>query len=73
MKSTRKTRKGAPGLQKVNSDKKSTLSQRSKSTLVNGLVNDDVAVTSANDVAVMTSLGLTSVRGIWRVIARGRA
>ena len=56
--------------------KKSTLakSQRSKSTLVNGLVNvlvnDDVAVTSANDVAMMTSLGLTSARGPWRVEAR---
>ena len=57
--------------------KKSTLakSQRSKSTLVNGLVNvlvnDDVAVTSANDVAMMTSLGLTSARGPWCVTARG--
>ena len=55
MKSTRKTGKEAPGLQKVNSDKKSTLSQRSKSTLVNGLVNDDVAVMSADDMAVMMS------------------
>ena len=34
---------------------------------------DDVAVTSANDVAVMTSLGLTSARGTWRVTARGSA
>ena len=52
-------------------------SQRSKSTLVNGLVNvlvnDDVAVTSANDVAMMTSLGLTSAIGPWRVTARGSA
>ena len=58
---------------------KSTVSQsqRSKSMLVNGLVNvlvnDDVAVTSANDVAMMTSLGLTSARGPRRVTARGGA
>ena len=64
---------------KVNSDKKSTVkvNSKSKSTLVNGLVNvlvnDDVAVTSANDVAMMTSLGLTSVRGTWRVTTRGSA
>ena len=56
-------------MQKVNSGKKSTIkvNRKSKSTLVNGLfnvlVNDDVAVTSANDVAMMTSLGLTSARG----------
>ena len=52
-------------MQKVNSGKKSTVkvNHKSKSTLVNGLVNDDVAVTSANDVAMMTSLGLTSARG----------
>ena len=54
---------------------KSTLakSQRSKSTLVNGLVNDDVAVMSANDVAMMTSLGLTSAEEPWRVQAHGGA
>ena len=67
------------GLQKINSDKKSMVkvnhnqSQRSKSTLVNVLVNDDVAVTSANDVAMMTSLGLTSAKGPGRVTARGSA
>ena len=40
-------------------------SQWSKSTLVNVLVNDDVAV--------MTSLGLTSARGTWCVTARDGA
>ena len=57
MKSMRKTGQEAPGLQKVNFDKKSTVkvNPKSKSTLVNGLVNDDVAVTSADDMAVMTS------------------
>ena len=46
---------------------KSTVSQSqwSKSTLVNVLVNDDVAV--------MTSLGLTSARGTWRVTTRDGA
>ena len=63
-------------LQKSQRSKSTTSqSQRSQSTLVNGLVNvlvnDDVAVTSANDVAMMTSLGLTSARGHWRVTARG--
>ena len=60
---------------KVNSDKKSIVkvNPQLKSTLVNVLVNDDVAVTSANDVAMMTSLGLTSARGPWRVTARGSA
>ena len=46
--------------QKVNGQ----VNRKSMSTVkVNVLVNDDVAVTSANDVAVMTSLGLTLARG----------
>ena len=66
-------------MQKVNSGKKSTVkvNRKSKSTMVNGLVNvlvnDEVAVMSANDVAMMTSLGLTSARGPWRVTAHGSA
>ena len=51
------------------------VNRKSKSTVkVNAgqrSVNNDVAVTSANDVAMMTSLGLTSARGPWRVEARG--
>ena len=66
-------------MQKVNSGKKSTVkvNRKSKSTMVNGLVNvlvnDEVAVMSANDVVMMTSLGLTSARGPWCVTARGGA
>ena len=65
MKSTRKTGKEEPGL------KKSTLrkNQLSKSTQVNGLVNDDVSRWRGR----WRHQGLTSAGENWRVTARGES
>ena len=58
---------------KVNSSKKSTLSQSQLgSTVWSTMMSvDDVAVTSADDVAVMTSPKADVARGTWRVTACG--